>query len=79
MQEPKELWVGVGGGGGLLVPSVYFIHSYACNLSLPNGLSNVWGSIYTIQVLVGRKTHRRKAKDFGRINGEAELLKPLLI
>lgn len=61
------------------MPSVYFIHSYACNLSLPNGLSNVWESIYTIKVFVGRKTHRRKAKDFGRINGEAELLNSLLI
>lgn len=78
--------------GRLFVPSVYFIHSYACNLSIPNDLSNVWESIYTS---LCRKPHRRKADKFGRIvdhcgksmtermterlNGDAQLLKSLLI
>lgn len=57
--------------GGLLVPSVYFIHSYACYLFIPNGLPNVWESIYTTQI--AKKSRKnpnwRKAdmRTFGRI------------
>lgn len=48
LQEPEELW-------GLLVPSIYFVHSYACNLSIPKGLSNVWKSIYITENAKSRK------------------------
>lgn len=72
MQEPRELWVGVGGGA---FGAFGLFHTFICMQPFFTKRSFKCLGIY----LHNTSQYRRKAKDFGRINGEAELLKSLLI
>lgn len=62
MQEPELRWRGERGGGAL---GALGLHSSTCNLSAANRHQGVGG--YLQKVVVGPRTHERKAESFGRM------------